>query len=267
MAVLANPGHYHKWYRNMSILDFFQPPPQECPAPPIDFPESLQDIFPPTPEPEPEPPTPTREALKAAAIVAAAIIAESLREDDECKQCEPCKAVVFGKEYVRGYGDMRTQRVGYEYQHYVVSWFYHDSQNRFIMEWELNGTKFDGLDPKEGIMLVTRAITRTEYDPNATSYCYLIDTKYNAPGKDWFRHNPQEERFEAIVPDFLTASLSSEMGKQNSAFSPFYPNVALIWICSSRDYEGFVKENVIPSINPIGIRSVYYPYIAIEDQE
>ena len=245
----------------MGIFDFLAPP-QTCPAP-VDLPDFFQDILPPI-EPVPIPPTPpTRQALLEAAVLVAIAIAESLEDDDECKECDPCKAVALGTPYVRSYGDIRTARVGYEYQHHVVDWFLHDPVNRFIMEWDFNGVKFDGLDPKEGAMLSIRAIPRMEYDPTFTSECYLIEAKY---GYDWFDWDPEEETWVLAKPSFLVKDLRTEIVRQNIAFSPHYPNVALIWIFSNRHFKGWAEQELIRSTNRVGIRSVYYSYIANEDQ-
>jgi len=246
----------------MGILDFLAPP-QECPSP-ISLPEAIQDVLPPAPPPLPKPPKPpTRQALLEAAVLAAAAIAESLQEDEECKECDPCKAVALGKEYVRPYGDIRTARVGYEYQHYVVNWFFHDPVGRHIMEWEVSGVKFDGLDPKEGAMLAVRAIARTEYDPAFTSKCYLIEAKY---GYDWVRYDAWKEKWVMDKPDFLINSTEKEIEKQNNVLKALYPNVALVWICSNRHFREYVQTELIRLVNPEGIRSVYYPYLAEEDQ-
>ena len=246
----------------MGILDFLAPP-QECPST-VPLPGTIQDILPPDPPPLPKPPKPpTRQALLEAAVIAAAAIAESLQEDEECKECDPCKAVALGKEFIRSYGDIRTARVGYEYQHYVVNWFFHDPVGRYIMEWEVSGVKFDGLDPKEGAMLAVRAIARTEYDPAFTSKCYLIEAKY---GYDWFRYDPVKEKWVPAKPKFLIDKIKSEIARQNLAFATLYPNVALIWIFSNRYFKEWADHDLIPPVNKAGIRSVYYPYIANEDR-
>jgi len=245
----------------MGVLDFLMPP-QECPAP-ITLPDSLEGLLDPTPPLSEPPPPPTRQALLEAAVIAAALIAESLQDDEECKECDPCKAVAFGKEYVRSYGDIRTARVGYEYQHHVVNWFFHDPVNRFIMEWELGGVKFDGLDPEEGAKLAIRAIARPEYDPTFTSHCYLIEAKY---GYDWFDWDPVREEWKLSKPDFLMDSTRTEITSQSTAITPHYPNVALVWIFSNRHFKAWADTNLIRPTGNIGIRSVYYPYIASEDR-
>jgi len=169
----------------------------------------------------------------------------------------------LGTPYVRSYGDIRTARVGYEYQHHVVDWFLHDPVNRFIMEWDFNGVKFDGLDPKEGAMLSRRAIPRMEYDPTFTSECYLIEAKY---GYDWFDWDPDLAKWILAKPDFLIRSTVTEMENQRNAVIPYYPNVALVWIFSNRHFKAWADQTLIPSVDSTIIRSVYYVYIANEDQ-
>lgn len=251
-----------------SWLDnLFQPSPGYCPAPPAELPQDITDLFPPpSPPPEPEPEPPSKAELVAQAAVIAAAISQKIREEDECQTCENCMAVKMGTGGIpprMPYADSRTSRIGYEYQHYVVNWFHHDAENRIIMEWQVNGTWFDGLDPKEGAMLATRAITRSEYDPALTSYCYLIDTKYGYDS--WVRYDAYEEEWVTDVPPFLIKNLSDEIERQNLAAGTLYPNVSIVWIFSGRFFHVYAKEALL---GPAGtqFRSVYYPYTASEER-
>lgn len=250
------------WLENL-----FQPSPGYCPAPPVQLPQDITDTLPPVPPPpDPEPEPPSKAELIAQAAVIAAAIAQKIKEEDECQTCENCMAVKMGTGGIpprMPYADTRTNRVGYEYQHHVVSWFHHDAENRIIMEWQVGSIWFDGLDQKEGTMLASRAISRVEYDPALTSYCYLIDTKYGY--ESWFRYNAYEEEWEPVAPGFLLEKLIKEMVSQDNAFGSMYPNVALIWICSSNQLRNYVSSTIIPQASPLRTRSVYYAYTASED--
>ncbi|WP_179381127.1 hypothetical protein [Jannaschia marina] len=247
--------------------NLFAPNPEHCPAPPVELPAEIQDLLPdlpPPPPPEPEPPS--RADLIAAAAAIAATITQAIKDDDECEHCENCLAVQGGTGGIpprMPYPDTRTNRVGYEYQHHVVNWFYHDRTNRIIMEWQVGPTWFDGLDPKEGMSLATRAIARSEYDPGLTSYCYLIDTKYGYDS--WMRYDVDEEQFTFLKPSFLMENLLEEVNRQAVAAGPLYPNVAVVWVCSQRHVRQFFDEEVISHRKP-QFRTVYYPYTALEDR-
>lgn len=249
------------WLENL-----FKPSPGFCPAPPLQIPEDITELLPPTPEPEPEPEPPSRANLVAQAAVIAAAISQKLKEENECQTCENCRAVLAGAGGIpprMPYANTRTSRVGYEYQHYVVNWFHHDAQNRIIMEWQVGGTWFDGLDPKEGTMLASRAIVRSEYDPALTSYCYLIDTKYGYDS--WVRYDAYKERWVEEVPPFLIKNLRDEILRQNLAAGALYPNVSIVWIFSGRFFHAYAQRDLIGLAGP-QFRSIYYPYIASEDR-
>ncbi len=153
--------------------------------------------------------------------------------------------------------------MGYEYQHYVVNWFFHDPVGRFIMEWQFGGVWFDGLDHKQGTMLAGRGIRRTEYDPGGLSRCYLIDTKYGYDS--WVRYDAWEEKWVSDVPPPLIASLRDENDRQFNVVKAAYPNVALIWIFSGRLFKQFADQEFIEPRRP-QISSVYYAYQAKEDR-
>jgi hypothetical protein len=249
------------WLENL-----FAPSPGYCPLP-ESLPAEIDDLLPPLPDPPPplEPP-PSREALLAAAAAAAAAISLGIRREDECEVCETCLAVLRGNGGIpprMPYADTRTSRTGYEYQHHVVNWFYHDAANRIIMEWKVGDVWFDGLDPKEGTMLATRAIRRPEYDPQLTSYCYLIDTKYGYDS--WVRYDAYRERRVPNLPERLFDGLVREVQSQGSTVNGLYPNVAIVWIFSGRHFKEYAETALLQPAGP-QFRSVYYPYIATEDR-
>lgn len=238
----------------MGILDLFAPSPEYCPAPET-LPEAgelLDDLL--QPPPPPPDPAPSREGLRAAIVAAAAAIAESFREDDECENCERCMAVTMGSEFIRSYGDIDTQVNGYEYQHYVVNWFVHDPVGRYIMEWQVGGVRFDGLDNKQGTKLAIRAIPRSEYDPGSVHYCYLIETKYGY--RSWFRYN-SDGVIEPTVPEFLAQKLGEDLGRQMPVVAGMTPNVGLVWIFSDEITKDFFETRISRSVP-----TVYYPYQA-----
>jgi hypothetical protein len=254
----------------MAILDWLlEPKPEVCPAP-VELPDWYTDrtrgadLLPPLPDPPPPPPT--KEAALAAAIAAALAITTSMRDDDDCEDCEPCLALANGTGGIpprMPYANARTSRVGYEYQHYVVNWLFHDPVGRIIMEWQFGGVWFDGLDHKQGAMLAGRAIRRTEYDPGGVSRCYLIDTKYGYDS--WVSYNAWEERAALIAPDFLMRTLRTEIVGQHNAVSSSYPNVALIWIFSGAQFKKFADVELIRPRSPV-VGSVYFAYTATEDK-
>ncbi len=256
----------------MSNLDWLlEPTPEVCPAP-LDMPDWYRDLtrgadlLPPLPDPPPPPPT--KEAALAAAIAAALAITTKITDEDDCEDCEPCLAVLNGTGGIpppprNPYPNQRINRVGYEYQHYVVNWFFHDPVNRIIMEWQFGGVWFDGLDPKEGTMLYGRGIARAEYDPGAVSTCYLIDTKYGYDS--WVRYDAWDERWVPDKPPFLIEPLTKEIERQYKVVSPNHPNVMLVWIFSGSKFKEFCDtEWIIPRATAMA--SVYYAYIAEEDK-
>jgi hypothetical protein len=257
----------------MSILDWLlEPEPQVCPAP-VELPDWYRnlgrdtDILPPLPDPPPPlPPPPTREAGLAAAIAAALAVTTTMRDDDDCEDCEPCLAVLNGTGGIpprMPYGDQRTNRVGYEYQHYVVNWFFHDPVGRFIMEWQFGGVWFDGLDHKQGTMLYGRGIARAEYDPGGVSQCYLIDTKYGYDS--WVRYDAWNQEWVAFAPPFLIKGLTEEIDRQYNVVSHVYPNVALVWDLSGDKFKAFADRILVRPRSPVA-SSVYYTYLASEDR-
>jgi hypothetical protein len=253
----------------LAILDWLlEPKPEVCPAP-VELPDWYTDrtrgadLLPPLPDPPPPPPT--KEAALAAAIAAALAITTSMRDDDDCEDCEPCLALANGTGGIpprMPYGNTRRNRVGYEYQHHVVNWLFHDPVGRIIMEWQFGGVWFDGLDHKQGALLEGRAIRRTEYDPGGVSRCYLIDTKYGYDS--WVRYDAWKEEWVPYL-EFLFESLIKEIERQYSVVQVAFPNVALVWIFSSDQFKLVADRELIRPLSPI-ITSVYYPYIANEDR-
>ncbi len=234
-------------------------PPQHCPAPEGEI--TIDDLLPPVTQPPPEPPPPpSRDALRAAAVAAVAAITASIKDSEDCEDCEPCRAAQSGTGWVRAYGNTDTAIQGYEYQHHVVNWFFHDPVGRFIMEWDALGTKWDGLDPTPGTMLNSRAISRFEYDPAGASKCYLIEAKY---GYDWwFRYDAYQEEWVVNASQSRVERLLNQFDDQVAKVSGVHPNTGLVWISSSRHLEQYVREELVEPKGGGVVASVYYPYTA-----
>lgn len=258
----------------MAVLDWlFAPEPEACPAP-IDLPDWYRDLtrdadlLPPIPPPPPGPetPPPTTAALLALAVATAAKITDTLRGDDDCEEgCEKCIPLHAGAGGIpprMPYADQRTSRVGYEYQHHVVNWFFHDAEARIIMEWQFNGVWFDGLDSTRGTLLAGRGIQRAEYDPVGESRCYLIDTKYGY--EVYVRYDAWAEEWVRSL-DFFWDPWEVELGRQDDAFRSSYPNVMLLWIFSNQRVRQIADSTLLATLQP-RVASVYYSYIAQEDR-
>nr|MCU0802401.1 restriction endonuclease fold toxin 5 domain-containing protein [Paracoccaceae bacterium] len=197
---------------------------------------------------------------------AAVAITTAMRDDDDCEEgCEKCIPLHAGAGGIpkrMPYANERNSRVGYEYQHHVVNWFFHDPIARIIMEWEFNGVEFDGLDPTRGTLLAGRGIARAEYDPAGVARCYLIDTKYGY--EIYVRYDAWEERW-VVRQLFFWGGWQKELTGQSDAIESSHPNVMLIWIFSNLQVMQVAKE-VLNEVSQGKVATVYYSYIAQEDR-
>jgi hypothetical protein len=204
--------------------------------------------------------------LLVLAAAPAARITDTLQGNGDsaegCEKCIPAHAGTGGIPPRMPYADQRTSRVGYEYQHHVVNWFYHDPAGRIIMEWQFNGVWFDGLDSTRGTLLAGRGISRAEYDPAGTSRCYLIDTKYGY--EVYVRYDAWADEWVRSL-DFFWDAWEGELTRQDDVFRSSYPNVMLLWIFSNRQVQQVADLTLLAPLQP-RVASVYYAYIAEEDR-
>ena len=182
----------------------------------------------PRPAPRPAPrPTPDRRTETDAA--------PDQRSEPQCRNCPQCPPRREGRAEDRPAPQSpRSNKVGYDYQHFVCPWHRYSPASARIEEWYFSGVHFDGLNP---------------------GACHLYEAKHGYDGfleqRDWSASGRPRLRAwarEAGVQQNVFDRMRAQAQRQHYAVSPHYGEVLLTWVFSHSITRLYVTQMFLDGI-------------------
>ena len=147
-------------------------------------------------------------------------------EDDECQECERCKIRPDGEFVLKNYGRNWLMRIAMRYQHHVIPWQVHLSDQQQIME-------FDITDPN------TKTGKRA-MDGFAIAPCFLVEAKLGYSkyltggfGDIEVEIRPQQRARNAMQRVAAQLSAHSDIAGRYTAYKFSVYDHSVIWVVSN----------------------------------